>query len=400
MRIDNTIKQKNLFSSRFKWNLQPNRLSLLLEEKRQRGEKIIDLTESNPTAAGFEYPAAAILPALAQPAALRHEPHPRGLLSAREAVAEYYRQRGHEVDVDRIHLTTSTSEAYAFLFKLLADSGQNILVPQPSYPLFDFLAGFEGVELIPYRLIYHDGWEIDFNAMQESITPQTRAIILVNPNNPTGSFIKRDELANLTRLCAEHQLTLIVDEVFSDYVFSADSKRVESLVVVSDVLTFVMSGLSKILGLPQMKLGWIVVNGPENSRRQAQEYLDLLADTHLSVSTPIQHAAPKWLELKEVLQNQISARVKANFDFLQAQLAPPLAGRCRVLRAEGGWYAVLEIYNLPSEEEFILSALENDNVLVHPGYFFDFQAEGFLVLSLLPAPEIFREGFGRLSIRL
>ncbi len=394
-----SINQKNLFSSRFKWNLQPNRLSLLLEEKLQHGEKIIDLTESNPTAAGFDYPAAATLQALAQPAALRYEPHPRGLLSAREAVAEYYRQRGHEVEVDRIHLTASTSEAYTFLFKLLADSGQNVLVPQPSYPLFDFLAGFEGVELVPYRLFYdQDEWRIDFDSINAAINERTRAIILVNPNNPTGSFVKRDELANLTRLYAKHRLPLIVDEVFSDYAFSPDSKRVDSFAGVSEPLAFVMSGLSKILGLPQMKLGWIVANGPENSRRQAQEYLDLLADTQLSVSTPVQHAAPKWLQLKEILQNQISARVKANFDFLQTQLADH--PHCRALRAEGGWYAVLEIFNLPSEEEFILAALEKDNVLAHPGYFFDFQAEGFLVLSLLPASDIFREGLGRLLMRL
>ncbi|MDZ7403628.1 MAG: pyridoxal phosphate-dependent aminotransferase [candidate division KSB1 bacterium] len=375
--------------------MQPNRLSLLLEEKRRRDEKVFDLTESNPTAAGFDYPAEAILHALAQPAALRYEPQPRGLLSAREAVAEYYRQRGHDVNVDRIHLTTGTSEAYTFLFKLLADSGQNVLVPQPSYPLFDFLAGFEGIELVPYRLFYaQDEWRIDFDSIYAAINEQTRAIILVNPNNPTGSFVKRDELANLTRLYAEHRLPLIVDEVFSDYAFSPDSTRVESLVGVSEPLTFVMSGLSKILGLPQMKLGWIVVNGPENSCRQAQEYLDLLADTQLSVSTPIQHAAPKWLQFKDILQNQISARVKANFNFLQTQLVDH--PRCRALRAEGGWYAVLEIDKLSSEEEFILAVLKNDNVLVHPGYFFDFQTEGFLVLSLLPAPEIFREGFGRL----
>jgi aspartate/methionine/tyrosine aminotransferase len=397
----NTASQEFHFSSRFRWNLQTNRLSLLLEEKRRRGEKIFDLTESNPTAAGFDYPTQEILQALAPSAALRYAPNPRGLLSARQAVSEYYRQRGKEAGVDRIHLTASTSEAYTFLFKLLTDPGQNVLVPQPSYPLFDFLAGFEGIALAPYRLVYDDKkgeWRVDFDSMREAINRESRAIILVNPNNPTGSFLKRDEFARLIQICTEHRLALIVDEVFSDYAFAASPERIETLIGVSEVLTFVMSGISKILGLPQMKLGWIVVNGPEVLCRQAQEYLELLADTYLSVSTPAQHAAPKWLELKSVLQSQISARVKANWAFLQALLANET--HCRLLRAGGGWYAILEMLHSFSEEDFILSLLEQDNVLAHPGYFFDFQKEGFLVLSLLPQQEIFREGISRLLMRI
>lgn len=389
------------FSSRFKWNLQTNRLSSLLEEKRRQGVKIFDLTESNPTVAGFDYPAEKILPALAQPAALRYEPDARGLLMTRQAVAEYYQQRREQVDAEQIHLTVSTSEAYMFLFKLLTDGSLNVLVPQPSYPLFEFLAGFEGVELAPYLLVYHEEkgeWRIDFESVLAAINSQTRAIMLVNPNNPTGSFVKRDELAQLNRLCAEHKLALIVDEVFSDYVFDAGSARMTTLVANSEVQTFVLSGLSKILGLPQMKLGWIVVNGPADWRRQAQEYMDLLADTYLSVSTPIQHAAPQWLKLQPLLQNQIKARIKANLGFLQSLIANH--PHCRLLRAEGGWYAILEIFNHASEEKLILTLLERDEVLVHPGYFFDFTSEGFLVLSLLPPPEIFREGLGRLLVRI
>jgi hypothetical protein len=395
------MPEQAFFSSRFKWNLQANRLSELLEEKRRQGIKIFDLTESNPTAAGLDYPGEEILQALAQPAALRYEPNPRGLLVARHAVTEYYQQRGESVDPDRIHLTVSTSEAYMFLFKLLTDNGQNVLVPQPSYPLFEFLAGFEGVELAPYRLVYHEEkgeWRIDFDSVIAALNSQTRAIMLVNPNNPTGSFVKRDELAELNRLCAEHKLALIVDEVFSDYVLDAGSTRMTTLVGNSEVPTFVLSGLSKILGLPQMKLGWIVVNGPEDLRRQAQEYLDLLADTYLSVSTPIQHAAPQWLKLKSLLQNPIRERVQANFTFLQTQFAN--YPHCRLLRAEGGWYAILEVFDLAAEEELILALLERDNVLVHPGYFFDFPGEGFLVVSLLPPPEIFCEGARRLWERI
>jgi aspartate/methionine/tyrosine aminotransferase len=316
-------------------------------------------------------------------------------------VAEYYRHGGKEAGVDRIHLTTGTSEAYTLLFKLLTDPGQNVLVPQPSYPLFDFLAGFEGIALEPYRLVYHDKkgeWRVDFDSMSEAINRKSRAIILVNPNNPTGSFLKRDELARLVKICAEHQLALIVDEVFSDYAFSAPADRIETLIGVSEVMTFVMSGISKILGLPQMKLGWIVVNGPEALCQQAQEYLELLADTYLSVGTPAQHAAPKWLELKHVMQSQISARLKANWTFLQTQLADE--SNCRLLRAEGGWYAIIEMLRPFSEEDFILALLEQDNVLAHPGYFFDFQKEGYLVLSLLPPQEIFREGISRLLKRI
>jgi len=393
--------RQNFFSSRFKWNLQTNRLNLLLEEKRRRGEKIFDLTESNPTAAGFDYPANDILPALAQSSALRYEPNPHGLLITRQAVSAYYRRRGRKIEVDRIHLTASTSEAYAFLFKLLTDHGQNVLVPQPSYPLFDFLAGFEGVELAPYPLVYHDEreeWRVDFNSLADTINRQTRAVILVNPNNPTGSFLKRDELAALIQICAKHRLALIVDEVFSDYAFSSHPERVETLAGIAEVMTFVMSGLSKILGLPQMKLGWIVVNGPEKLRRQAQEYLELIADTYLSVSTPVQHAAPKWLELEATLQEQIHRRVRANLLFLQNQLDEHPT--CRLLRAEGGWYAILQSADFVPEEDFILTLLEKDNVLVHPGYFFDFAEEGFLICSLLPQPENFREGVRLLLNRI
>ncbi len=386
------------FSSRFnQWNLETNRLSLLLEAKKRQNVKILDLTASNPTTIGLDYPAGDILRALTQPQSLQYEPHPRGLLATRQAVAEYYRRRGAPVEPEQIHLTASTSEAYAFLFKLLADAGQNILVPQPSYPLFDFLAGLEGIDLRPYRLVYQDEWRIDFDALADTISAQTRAIIWVNPNNPTGSFIKKNELAQLTQICAEQQLALIVDEVFSDYAFAADPNRVGSLVNVSEVLTFAMSGLSKILGLPQMKLGWIVVNGPEKLRQPAQEYLELIADTYLSVSTPIQHAAPHWLKLAAPLQEQIQRRVLGNLLFLQTQVDAHPA--CRLLRAEGGWYAILQNEAFIPEEDLILALLEKDNVLVHPGYFFDFIVEGFLIVSLLPPAEIFNEGILRLLKR-
>lgn len=387
-----------MFSNRFKWNLETNQLARLIEEKRRAGIRLLDLTESNPTRAGFDFPSQELLSALAQAPAMLYEPQPQGLLIARKAVADYYAERGFAVSAEHIHLTASTSEAYSFLFKLLADQGDNVLVPQPSYPLFDFLASLEGVELRPYELEYLSaGWRIDFDSIEQTITPTTRAIILVSPNNPTGSFIKLDELRRLNEICARHNLALIVDEVFSDYGFGSDENRATSLVANSDVLTFVMSGFSKILALPQMKLGWIATNGPAVLLEEAIERLDLIADTFLSVGAPVQHAAPQWFKLRAGLQSQILDRVKANHDWLAAKVEN---SPVRMLTTEGGWYSTLEVPRHVSEEELVLQLLAEDDVLVHPGYFFDFQREAFLVLSLLPKADDFREACQRLLMRL
>ncbi|HZS04381.1 MAG TPA: pyridoxal phosphate-dependent aminotransferase [Blastocatellia bacterium] len=388
-----------MFSARFKWTLTTNRLALLLAEKKKAGAPILDLTESNPTRAGFEYPVAEILAALADPRAMTYEPTPQGLVSARRAVADYYRARGETVAPEHIHLTASTSEAYGWLFKLLADGGDNVLVPQPSYPLFDFLAALEGVELRPYELAYvHPvGWRIDFDSLCRAVTPRTRAVIVVSPNNPTGSFIKSHELDELTGICAASGLALVVDEVFADYAFGPDVARAAPLTSVSSALTFVMNGFSKTLGLPQMKLGWIITGGPEDLRREALERQELIADTFLSVNTPVQHAVPAWLQLREPIQSQIIARARANLEYLSGLVED---SPCRLLEVEGGWSATLEVPRHFSEEEWALRLLEEDDVLVHPGYFFDFEREAFLVLSLLPRPEIFQEAAGRLLARV
>lgn len=377
-----------MFSSRLVWGLPVTPLAKLLEQKRSRGELILDLTESNPTQAGFVYRAEKILHALADPRTIKYEPSPAGLPAARAAISEkYYSNR---VAPERIIITASTSEAYAFLFKLLCDPGDQVLVPRPSYPLFEFLAALDSVEVVQYPLVYQRSWTIDLDALVNSVTGQTRAIVLVNPNNPTGSFVKADELARLISLCQDRNLVLISDEVFADYGFEEDPLRVMSLADVDGVLAFSLSGLSKVAGLPQLKLGWIVVNGPSAERDEALANLELIADTYLSVGTPVQWAAASLLEVRQDIQPQIHERVQANRDFLCAHMSGD--SPWSLLNAEGGWYAVVEAPRFHSEEEWALTLLAKDSVLIQPGYFFDFEREAFLVLSLLTPVPVFREG--------
>jgi alanine-synthesizing transaminase len=383
-----------MFSSRLNWGIPANPLAKLLAEKRASGAAILDLTESNPTSEGIVYPADRILAALADPRSLCYEPAPAGLLAARSAVSGYYSGR---VDAARILLTASTSEAYALLFKLLADPGDEILVPRPSYPLFDFLAALESVRMVEYPLVYHGSWSVDFDALARRITPRARAIVVVNPNNPTGSYLKKSELAQLTGLCRRHNLAILSDEVFSDYALADDPRRVASLVNVNDVLTFSMSGLSKLVGLPQLKLGWIVTSGPAIVCAQALERLELIADTYLSVGTPVQWAASPLLALRESMQAQILERVRGNLVYLESQIGRD--SPWRVIEPEGGWYAVIQAPRIYSEEEWVLTLLGEHDVLVQPGFFFDFESEAFLVASLLTPPQIFQEGIRRILSR-
>jgi alanine-synthesizing transaminase len=355
-----------MFSSRFHWDFHPNRLTQLLTAKRAGGAAVLDLTESNPTRAGFLYPPD-LMHAFDNPRALDYHPAPAGVLDARQAVAAYCR-----VEAERILLTASTSEAYGYLFKLLANPGDNVLVPRPSYPLFDYLATMESVEVRQYPLSYHGGWSIDLDGLTAAITDRTRAIVLVHPNNPTGSYVKRGELDALVRLCRGRDLALISDEVFSGYDFAPDHDRAGSLSAVTDCLAFAMSGLSKIAGLPQMKLGWIVVSGPEPLRTEAFEKLEWIADTYLSVSTPVQCAAPALLEAGEQVQMQIRERCATHL----SQAREALAGSCaNILAVEGGWYITVQVPRVRSEEEWTLELLERENVLVQPGFFYDFDAE-------------------------
>ena len=381
-----------MFSSRFHSDLRPNRIARLLEEKRRGGVPILDLTESNPTRAGLEYPSE-IRRAFEDERILRYDPQPAGMMDAREAVAQYYAERGIAVEPERILLTASTSEAYAYLFKLLANPREQVLVPRPSYPLFEFLAGLETVTARPYPLIYCGGWAIHWEALDAAITEHTRAIILVNPNNPTGSYLKTEELERLVALSSERNIALISDEVFSDYAFGSELARVTTLAGLKQGLAFSLSGLSKIAGLPQMKLGWIVVAGSPEASGRAWERLEWIADTYLSVGTPVQCAAAHLLEAGKTVREQIRRRTLGNLEFARGAIE---GTGVTALTVEGGWYLTLQVPALQSEEEWIVKLLDHWNVLAQPGYFFDFDSEAFVVVSLLTKSAIFQEGVGRL----
>jgi alanine-synthesizing transaminase len=379
-----------VFSRRLPWDLKTNALADLLQQVRHSGARLLDLTESNPTRAGFSYGGPEVLKALSTPRVLRYEPEPLGMESAREAVASYYAGHGVEVPLARIVLTASTSEAYAYLFKLLTSPGDEVLIPQPSYPLFDFLAGLESVRVRPYPLRYDGSWHIDFHAIERQIQPETRAVVVVNPNNPTGQYLKHSDVSRLEALALRHDLAIISDEVFADYSLTQDSLRETVLANNRAALCFSLSGLSKVAGLPQMKLGWIVVSGGEAEAAMAR--LELIADTYLSVGTPVQLGLPKLLELAEGVRAQILERLRTNLRVLRDSLAGSPANP---LYVEGGWYAVVQMPRTHSEEEWATILLGRQGVLVQPGYFFDFESEAFLVVSLLTAPDVFQEGVER-----
>ncbi len=332
-----------------------------------------------------------LLGALAQPSALLYEPASKGLLVAREAVARYYAERGTRISPDHIILTVSTSEAYSYCFRLLCDPDDEVLVGLPSYPLFEFLADIQDVRLVPYELVYDHGWQIDFHSLKKAITARTRAILLVHPNNPTGSYIKSHELEELNRICADHGLALICDEVFLDY--SLGEKPI-SLADNPGALTFTLSGLSKVSGLPQMKLAWLVTSGPESIRADALARLDVIADTYLSPNAPIQWAAPTLLESRHGIQSQLMGRVRSNLAELDVRLARQKL--CTRLAVEGGWYATLRVPAIRSDEELAIAVLEHQSVLIQPGHFFDFAADGHVVISLITPPGEFAEGIRRL----
>jgi len=384
-----------MFSRRTDWKLSENAYTIALRARQQSGGRILDLTASNPTTCGFRYDEAAIFAALRSPAALQYDPDPRGLISARSAVAAYYREMspGVEVDLEKLILTTGTSEAYSFLFRLLCEPGDEIVVAQPSYPLFEFLATIQDVSLRPFRLIYDHGWQIDFHALERAITARAKAILIVHPNNPTGHFIRRDEAEKLESICTQRGLALVVDEVFLDYRFPAVAPATDlhgTFAASTRALTFALSGLSKITALPQMKIGWIAASGPEALVRDALARLEVISDTYLSLSTPLQNALPALLAERRKMQPQLFRRIETNLRQLDAALArQKLVSRPEM---EGGWYAVLRIPAIQSDEEFTIRLLEQHGVLVQPGHFYEFPGDGYVVVSLLAPTEEFEEG--------
>ena len=381
-----------MFSDRTRFDLRPNRLAKRLADRRAAGAPVIDLTLTNPTRAGLPEARELLAPLCAE-RARGYDPAPLGLEEARAAVARDFAGRGFALDPDRIVLHASTSEAYGFLFKLLCDPGDEVLVPRPGYPLFDFLAGLESVRVRSYALSHDGEWHLDDAAIEAALTPSTRAIVAVSPGNPTGAYLKCDELERLESLCAERGIALVADEVFADFPLREDARRAVSVARDSQALAFALGGLSKSCGLPQLKLAWTAVVGPEALRRQALSRLELVADSYLPVSTPVQVAAPALLARKRELQAPIRARVAGNLDALRQALAA--GGPATLLEPEGGWSAVLRVPATCSEEERVLRLLDQRGVLVHPGYFFDFPGEAYLVLSLLPPPLEFREGIAR-----
>jgi alanine-synthesizing transaminase len=382
----------DMFSDRTSWKLAQNRLTRTLEQIHGSGKEILDLTTSNPTRVGLHYDAQAILSALSSPHALDYDPQPKGLRAAREAVAAYYRV-DHKCDLDpeRVVLTASTSEGYSFAFRLLCNPGDEVLVPKPSYPLFEFLADLQDVRLVPYPLIYDHGWQIDFHSLEKAVTARTRAMVVVHANNPTGSYVKPDERRELNALCRSRKLALIVDEVFLDY--GLHGQKYVSFAANAEVLTFTLSGVSKVSALPQMKVAWIVTNGPAAEVAAAMARLEVIADTYLSMNAPVEWAVERLLEQRKDIQRQLTGRVQANVAELDRHLAAQKS--CERLHLEGGWYAVLRVPVTQWDEDLCIALLQRESVLVHPGHFYDFPSDGYLVLSLITREKDFSNGVGR-----
>ncbi len=397
----------SIFAARTNWSLEPNRFAQALVTHRRAGKHLLDLTASNPTICGFTYPEHDILAALADPRALTYRPESKGLLPAREAVANYYlahpgfgAPHASSVHPENIILTSGTSEAYSHIFRLLCEPGDDVLVPVPGYPLFEFLADLADIRLIPYPLLYDHGWQIDLEGLRAALTPRSRAILVVHPNNPTGSLVQRHEAAELAQMCAHRHLALVADEVFLDYPaahFATDAATFEAptFALHSEALTFTLSGISKIAALPQMKLAWIVASGPPELVRPALDRLDIIADTYLSPSVPVQIALARFLALSGALQAQVRQRIATNQAHLDALLQRN-PGPLQQLVRTAGWYAILRVPASRPDEDLAVDLLERCSVLVHPGQFFNFSQNGFLVLSLItPEPE-FQEGARRL----
>ena len=382
-----------MFSRRTDWRLTPNRFAQAQRDLQRAGREVLDLTVSNPTRAQLAYDSVEILASLSKPEAMRYDPQPKGLLAAREALREYYREPGKDCNLDpeSVVLTTSTSEGYSYVLRLLCNPEDEILVPQPSYPLFEFLADLQDVKLVPYPLLYEHGWQIDFPSLHKAVSSRTRAVVLVNPNNPTGSYVSSRERQAMNEFCGGHDLSLLVDEVFLDY--AHDGCKRPSFVTNQEALTFTLSGVSKISGLPQMKLAWVVTSGPPEMVSAALDRMEVIADTYLSMNAPIQLAAPALLAQRKKIQPLLMDRVRQNLQEFDRQLGKQET--CQRLDVEGGWYTVLRVPATQSDEDLAIEILQQASVLVHPGHFYDFSGDGYLVLSLITPSPIFQAGIHR-----
>jgi hypothetical protein len=377
------------YSRRLTWDHSQNAFTRLAEEQRRAGASLLDLTSANPTEVFDKYPHAEIQQAYARLDDFTYRPDPFGTERARQAIADWYERRGIAVSPDQLALTASTSEAYALLFKLLCDPGDEVLVPSPSYPLFEYLARLESVEAVPYRLLYDGSWFVNFTSMRAAISARTRAIVVVNPNNPTGSFLKSHETEELFKIAQQHNLAIVADEVFMDYAFAGTGGCTRTFIGDDRVLSFSLGGLSKSAGMPQMKLAWIAVNG----RAEVRGRLELLLDTYLSVATPVQYALGELLAIGEGVARQIHTRVARNRAALESILRH---SPVHVLHAEAGWSAVLQLPNIWREEAWMAELIRRRRVLVQPGYFFDMPSEPYAVVSLLTPEDAFAEGIERL----
>jgi len=383
------------FSQRLVWSAPQNAYSLLLQQEHEAGVGLLNLTSANPTEAFSDYPHREIAGAYAAIPSFRYDPQALGTEAARKTVADWYAGLGICVNSERIALTASTSEAYAILFKLLCDPGDEIMIPCPSYPLFEYLARAEAVKTVPYTLSYTGGWFVDIASVEKALSPRTKAIVIVNPNNPTGSFLQLAEATRLESFAKTHGLALISDEVFMTYpAVEWPTNQVRTLIGRDEVLSFSLNGLSKAAGMPQMKLGWVAVNGPETAVASALAKIELLLDSYLSVSTPVQCALPELLlRIGSSLHSKIDARVRLNRRALGAFANTPI----EPLTSEGGWSAILHVPNIWSEESWILKLLTDERVVVQPGYFYDIAKESFLVVSLITEPSKFVEGLARIK---
>ena len=394
-----TIKAMMKFSRRTDWPNVPNPISQSIDEKKRNGVSLIDLTESNPTHCGFNFLNEKLLKPLRNPKNLIYSPDSSGLREAREVICAYYAEKNISVSPEQLILTASTSEAYSFLLRLLCDPGDHVAIPRPSYPLFEYLTALTDVDTDGYPLTYElNTWRIVKDKLEAVLLQNPKALILVNPNNPTGNLVKSEELLLLNKLCRRSDTAIISDEVFLDFTLEAKHPVPISLAGNEEVLTFTVSGISKILALPQMKLSWIIVSGPKDFKERALERLAIIADTFLSVNTPVQQALGSWFRSRKVIQQEILKRVKANRGYLVKKFENNK--KVSVFTGEGGWYAVLRFQSDKNDEEVSLGLLERHQVIIHPGYFFDFEGENFLVLSLLLPSETFEKGIETLESEL